>query len=231
MLITADVGVTIREAAARFNTLLTAAVAGLSSRPNKHPMEKNETKYLVWHFIATLVCIHLCFWHRKQCLPLMIPQGQWWHKHTSYNTMGTVETNIQELWYHRDSGETYDTTGTVLRQWWWHKIFLMTKIHDKRCQNISNKDTWQKVSNNLIKSMEWETIQHYGCQFIFGNVRLHPNVCVDIYNNIHGDCPDIHWRDDIWPLDTYTWNKKLGLWYGTWWNESNSKWWKESNLR
>ena len=108
---------------------------------------KNETKYLVWHFIATLACIHLCFWHRKQCLPLTIPWGQWWHKHTSYNTMGTVETQIyknydtmgtvvrlmiprEQCW---DSGETYDTMGTVLRQWWWHKIFLMTKICDKRC--------------------------------------------------------------------------------------------------
>ena len=69
----------------------------------------------------------------------------------------------------------------------------MTKIRDKRCQNISNdKDTWQKVSNNLIKSTEWETIQHYGCQFIFGNARLHPDICVDIYDNIHGNCPDIH---------------------------------------
>ena len=155
MLITADARVTIREAAARFNTLLTAAVAGPSRRPNKHPMEN-------WNKILGLAlychpCLHTFVFLASQAT------------FASYDTMGTVviqtyllqyhgdsgDTNIQELWYHGDSGETYDTTRTVLRQWWWHKIFLMTKIRDKRCQNISNnKGTWQKVSNNLIKPME-----------------------------------------------------------------------------
>ena len=156
-LITADAGVTTREAAERFNTLLTAEVAGLLRRPIKHPTETG-TKYLVWHFIATLACIrlcfwhhkqhlpltifiatlaciHLCFWHCKQCLPLTIPQGQWWHKHTFTQTyIWWHKHTFQDLWYHGDSGETYNTMGTVLRQWWWHKIFLTTKIHDKRYQ-------------------------------------------------------------------------------------------------
>ena len=49
--------------------------------------------------------------------------------------------------------------------------------------------------NSSYKHLERDT---------FRNARVHPNVCVDIYDNIHGDCPDIYWKDDIWPLDTYT---------------------------
>ena len=75
-LITADARVS-HGATARFNTLPTAAVPGPPRRPHTNTQWKHETKYLVWHFIATLAWIHLCFWHRKRHFPLMIPRGQW----------------------------------------------------------------------------------------------------------------------------------------------------------
>ena len=99
---------------------------------------EHETKYLVWYFIATLACIHLCFWHRKRHFLLTIPRGQWWHKYitmfTSYDTTGIVTETVVGHMSHGDSGETYDTTGTVLRWWSCRKTFLMTETHDKRCR-------------------------------------------------------------------------------------------------
>ena len=51
--------------------------------------------------------------------------------------------------------------------------------------------------NSSYKHVEKET------NYIW-NVTLHPNICVDIYDNIHGDCPDIYWKDAIWPIDMHT---------------------------
>ena len=91
-----------RDATAGFNTLHTAAVAGPPRRPNKHPME-------TWHNILDLALschpcrIHLCFWHRKQLLSLIIPreqsQRQWW----AYDTTGTVVT---QTYFTSNSGDT-----------------------------------------------------------------------------------------------------------------------------
>jgi hypothetical protein len=108
----------------------------------KCPME-NGTKDLAWHFIATFVdhaawlsvyirmtiCLHLCFWHRKWCLPLLIPRGQWRHKHKNYDTTGTVVRLMiprEQCWdsggdtkYHGNSVETVVVTQRYFK-WQWY---------------------------------------------------------------------------------------------------------------
>ena len=166
----------VTEATTRFNTLPTAAVPGPPRRPDKHPME-------IWNKILGLALYcHTCL-HTFVFLALQAA-------FTSSNTTGTVVTQTYLLQYHGnshgDSGETYNTMETVTetvarltipqeqsqRQWWdiwYHGNSVETVVVT---QNISNdKDLWQKVSDNLIKLIKWKTIQHYGCQFGFENMR------------------------------------------------------------
>ena len=107
----------VRDAAARFNTLLTAAAPGLTRRPHKHPVD-------TWNKILGLALSCHTYLHT---FVFLASQAVF----TSSNTMGTVVTQTYFLvtqtyflWYHenshRDSGETYlhkhtsyDTTGKV----------------------------------------------------------------------------------------------------------------------
>ena len=113
-----------RDAATRFNTLLSATAPGPPRRPD-YTQWIHETKYFVWHFHATLACIHLCFWHRNRCLPLTIPRGQWWHKHTSYDTTGTVTETVVRHTY---------ILLTIPREQsqrqWWHERNDFNLIYD-----------------------------------------------------------------------------------------------------
>ena len=212
---------------------------------------KHKTTYLVWHFIATLSCIHLCFWHCKQHLPLWyhgdsgdtnipltIPWGQWRHKHTrimipSNDTMGTVVTQTYLLRYHGDSGDTN------IQELWYHGNSVETVAVT---QNISNdKDMWQKVSNNVIKSIEWETKQHmdvhssleirdYTPTFVLifmitsmaialtftGEMTFAHLICIQKTRNMVYDMA----------LDgmSWTWSDgKSQTWDSIWWKESNSR--------
>ena len=131
-LITATVRVMIRDATARFNTLLTAAVAGPSCKAftaavagPSHEMNKHPIK--TWNKILGLAlychpCLHTFVFLASQAV------------FTSYDTTGTVVTQTYLLWYHRnshrdsgetynrDSSETYDTTGTVMETVMRHMI-------------------------------------------------------------------------------------------------------------